>query len=113
MSVKLKNFQPGPYVLKINVTDANAAKSAGGEVEVSRLRNDAFRTIGRPADFTESSIEEVHHETRKWTEIALFVLIFAVLLAGRRPSPGPRKSSSRGESSIPAEPPCRTSGSCS
>jgi hypothetical protein len=32
MSVKLKNFQPGPYVLKINVTDANAAKSAGGEV---------------------------------------------------------------------------------
>jgi len=32
MSVKLKNFQPGPYVLKINVTDANAAKSAGAEV---------------------------------------------------------------------------------
>ena len=32
MSVKLKNFQPGPYVLKINVTDPNAAKSAGGEV---------------------------------------------------------------------------------
>ena len=32
MSVRLKNFQPGPYVLKINVTDANAAKSAGGEV---------------------------------------------------------------------------------
>lgn len=32
MSVKLKNFQPGPYILKINVTDANAAKSAGAEV---------------------------------------------------------------------------------
>jgi len=32
MSVKLKNFQPGPYTLKINVTDANAAKSAGAEV---------------------------------------------------------------------------------
>jgi GWxTD domain-containing protein len=32
MSVKLKNFHPGPYVLKINVTDANAAKSASAEV---------------------------------------------------------------------------------
>ena len=31
MSVKLMNFQPGPYVLKINVTDENAAKSAGAE----------------------------------------------------------------------------------
>ncbi|MHB8093372.1 MAG: GWxTD domain-containing protein [Candidatus Aminicenantales bacterium] len=32
MSVKLKNFQPGSYSLKVNVTDAKAAKSAGGEV---------------------------------------------------------------------------------
>ena len=33
VSVKLKNFKPGPYRLKINVTDENAAKSAGREVE--------------------------------------------------------------------------------